>query len=93
MFTDKELQREKEKLEMEMSSLRSMNEDQRRHIEIRDQALNNAQGKVVKLEEEVSLIVFPDLDVLFFFFFIYHILFFFIIPNFIIQNINYKYIH
>lgn len=54
---------------MEMSSLRSMNEDQRRHIEIRDQALNNAQGKVVKLEEEVSLIVFPDLDVLFFFFF------------------------
>lgn len=51
---NKELQREKEKLEMEMSSLRSMNEDQRRHIEIRDQALNNAQGKVVKLEEELK---------------------------------------
>ncbi|KAM9324874.1 angiomotin [Gastrophryne carolinensis] len=51
---NKELQREKEKLEMEMTSLRSMNEDQRRHIEIRDQALNNAQGKVVKLEEELK---------------------------------------
>ncbi|KAM5146244.1 angiomotin isoform 2-T2 [Mantella aurantiaca] len=51
---NKELQREKEKLEMEMSSLRSMNEDQRRHIEIRDQALNNAQAKVVKLEEELK---------------------------------------
>lgn len=39
-----------------MNSLRSTNEDQRRHIEIRDQALNNAQAKVVKLEEEVKLI-------------------------------------
>lgn len=53
-LTDKETQREKEKLEMELSALRSTNEDQRRHIEIRDQALNNAQAKVVKLEEEVS---------------------------------------
>lgn len=52
---DKETQREKEKLEIEMNSLRSTNEDQRRHIEIRDQALNNAQAKVVKLEEEVHL--------------------------------------
>lgn len=51
---NKDLQREKEKLEMELSSLRSMNEDQRRHIEIRDQALNNAQAKVVKLEEELK---------------------------------------
>ncbi|XP_075040408.1 angiomotin [Mixophyes fleayi] len=51
---NKEIQREKEKLEMELSSLRSMNEDQRRHIEIRDQALNNAQAKVVKLEEELK---------------------------------------
>ena len=51
---DKETQREKEKLEMELSAQRSTNEDQRRHIEIRDQALNNAQAKVVKLEEEVS---------------------------------------
>lgn len=53
-LTDKETQREKEKLEMELSAQRSTNEDQRRHIEIRDQALNNAQAKVVKLEEEVS---------------------------------------
>ncbi|XP_069603214.1 angiomotin [Ranitomeya imitator] len=51
---NKDLQREKEKLEMELSSLRSMTEDQRRHIEIRDQALNNAQAKVVKLEEELK---------------------------------------
>uniref|UniRef100_A0A8C5MW99 Angiomotin n=1 Tax=Leptobrachium leishanense TaxID=445787 RepID=A0A8C5MW99_9ANUR len=51
---DKDLQREKEKLDMELASLRSTNEDQRRHIEIRDQALNNAQAKVVKLEEELK---------------------------------------
>ncbi|KAF0038725.1 hypothetical protein F2P81_009209 [Scophthalmus maximus] len=49
---NKETLREKEKLEMELNSLRSTTEDQRRHIEIRDQALNNAQAKVVKLEEE-----------------------------------------
>lgn len=54
-FSDKESQREKEKLDIELNSLRSTNEDQRRHIEIRDQALNNAQAKVVKLEEEVKL--------------------------------------
>jgi len=52
---DKEILREKEKLEMELNALRSTTDDQRRHIEIRDQALNNAQAKVVKLEEEVRL--------------------------------------
>lgn len=51
--SDKETLREKEKLEIELNALRSTTEDQRRHIEIRDQALNNAQAKVVKLEEEV----------------------------------------
>ncbi|KAM9451636.1 angiomotin isoform 2-T6 [Clarias gariepinus] len=51
---NKETQREKEKLEIELNALRSTNEDQRRHIEIRDQALNNAQAKVVKLEEELK---------------------------------------
>ncbi|XP_076606360.1 angiomotin isoform X1 [Chaetodon auriga] len=51
---NKETMREKEKLEMELSALRSTTEDQRRHIEIRDQALNNAQAKVVKLEEELK---------------------------------------
>lgn len=53
ILADKETQREKEKLEIELAAARSTNEDQRRHIEIRDQALNNAQAKVVKLEEEV----------------------------------------
>uniref|UniRef100_A0A3B4USD9 Angiomotin n=1 Tax=Seriola dumerili TaxID=41447 RepID=A0A3B4USD9_SERDU len=51
---NKETLREKEKLEMELTALRSTTEDQRRHIEIRDQALNNAQAKVVKLEEELK---------------------------------------
>lgn len=51
---NKESQREKEKLEAELATARSTNEDQRRHIEIRDQALNNAQAKVVKLEEELK---------------------------------------
>lgn len=41
---------------MELNALRSTADDQRRHIEIRDQALNNAQAKVVKLEEEVRKI-------------------------------------
>lgn len=50
---DKEHLKEKEKLEMELAAVRSANEDQRRHIEILDQALNNAQAKVIKLEEEV----------------------------------------
>ncbi|XP_004484894.1 angiomotin isoform X2 [Dasypus novemcinctus] len=51
---NKESQREKEKLEAELTTARSTNEDQRRHIEIRDQALSNAQAKVVKLEEELK---------------------------------------
>ncbi|XP_029028670.1 angiomotin isoform X2 [Betta splendens] len=51
---NKDTQREKEKLEIELNALRSTTEDQRRHIEIRDQALNNAQAKVVKLEEELK---------------------------------------
>uniref|UniRef100_A0A8B9FI38 Angiomotin like 1 n=1 Tax=Amazona collaria TaxID=241587 RepID=A0A8B9FI38_9PSIT len=49
----KEHLKEKEKLEMELAAVRSANEDQRRHIEILDQALNNAQAKVIKLEEEL----------------------------------------
>ncbi|TSN21198.1 Angiomotin-like protein 1 [Bagarius yarrelli] len=44
--------KEMERLETEAKSLRSANEDQRRHIEILEQALNNAQSKVVRLEEE-----------------------------------------
>lgn len=56
VHSDKEILREKEKLEMELNALRSTADDQRRHIEIRDQALNNAQAKVVKLEEEVGIL-------------------------------------
>lgn len=56
VLADKESQREKEKLEAELATARSTNEDQRRHIEIRDQALSNAQAKVVKLEEEVGVL-------------------------------------
>uniref|UniRef100_A0A8D2QNK9 Angiomotin like 1 n=1 Tax=Zosterops lateralis melanops TaxID=1220523 RepID=A0A8D2QNK9_ZOSLA len=52
-LSDKEHLKEKEKLEMELAAVRSANEDQRRHIEILDQALNNAQAKVMKLEEEL----------------------------------------
>ncbi|XP_067306157.1 angiomotin-like protein 1 [Pseudorasbora parva] len=43
-----------EKLEMEAANLRSAKEDQQRHIDILEQALNNAQRKVIKLEEELS---------------------------------------
>ncbi|XP_051963064.1 angiomotin-like protein 1 isoform X2 [Xyrauchen texanus] len=43
-----------EKFEIEAASLRSANEDQRRHIEILEQALNNAQSKAIRLEEELS---------------------------------------
>ncbi|XP_048838052.1 angiomotin-like protein 1 isoform X1 [Brienomyrus brachyistius] len=49
----RESAKEREKLEMEAASLRSANEDQRRHIEILEQALSNGQGRVVKLEEEL----------------------------------------
>ncbi|XP_034779554.2 angiomotin-like protein 1 isoform X2 [Acipenser ruthenus] len=45
--------KEKEKLEIEVAALHSANDNQRRHIQILDQALNNAQAKVVKLEEEL----------------------------------------
>ncbi|XP_029458230.1 angiomotin-like protein 1 isoform X2 [Rhinatrema bivittatum] len=50
---NKEHLKEREKLEMELAAARSASEDQRRHIEILDQALSNAQAKVVKLEEEL----------------------------------------
>uniref|UniRef100_A0A671LRZ0 Angiomotin-like protein 1 n=1 Tax=Sinocyclocheilus anshuiensis TaxID=1608454 RepID=A0A671LRZ0_9TELE len=50
----KESLKELEKLEIEAASLQSANEDQQRHIEILEQALNNAQSKVLKLGEELS---------------------------------------
>ncbi|XP_048454231.1 angiomotin-like protein 1 [Rhincodon typus] len=51
-ITQKHL-KEEEKLEMELATMRSANEDQRRRIEILDQALNSTQAKVVMLEEEL----------------------------------------
>lgn len=53
-FLDKEHLKEMESLERELAALRTTNEDQRRHIEILEQALSNAQAKVIKLEEEVT---------------------------------------
>ncbi|XP_075402586.1 angiomotin-like protein 1 isoform X2 [Tenrec ecaudatus] len=50
---NKEFLKEKEKLEMELVAMRTASEDHRRHIEILDQALGNAQAKVIKLEEEL----------------------------------------
>ncbi|XP_043547422.1 angiomotin-like protein 1 isoform X4 [Chiloscyllium plagiosum] len=49
----KEHLKEGEKLEMELATMRSANEDQQRRIEILDQALNNTQAKVVRLEQEL----------------------------------------
>ncbi|KAA0702256.1 Angiomotin-like protein 1 [Triplophysa tibetana] len=43
-----------EKLQIEAASLRSANEDQQHHIDILEQALDNAQSKVIRLEEELS---------------------------------------
>uniref|UniRef100_A0A8D2KXQ4 Angiomotin like 1 n=1 Tax=Varanus komodoensis TaxID=61221 RepID=A0A8D2KXQ4_VARKO len=45
--------KEKEKLEMDLTAMRLTSEEQRRHIEVLDQALNSAQAKVIKLEEEL----------------------------------------
>ncbi|XP_062948459.1 angiomotin-like protein 1 isoform X2 [Cynocephalus volans] len=50
---NKEFLKEKEKLEMELVAVRTASEDHRRHIEILDQALSNAQARVIKLEEEL----------------------------------------
>ncbi|XP_078246233.1 angiomotin-like protein 1 isoform X1 [Pogona vitticeps] len=50
---NKEYLKEKEKLEMDLAAMRLTNEEQRRHIEILDQALNSAQAKVIRLEEEL----------------------------------------
>uniref|UniRef100_A0A8C0X6V1 Angiomotin C-terminal domain-containing protein n=1 Tax=Castor canadensis TaxID=51338 RepID=A0A8C0X6V1_CASCN len=50
---NKEFLKEKEKLEIELAAVRTASEDHRRHIEILDQALSNAQARVIKLEEEL----------------------------------------
>lgn len=48
-----EHQQEKEKLEREVSLLRSANEDQRRRAELLEQALGSAQARAAKAEAEL----------------------------------------
>lgn len=51
--TDKELTAAKERQEIELAAQRATLQEQRTHIDILDTALTNAQGNVVRLEEEV----------------------------------------
>jgi hypothetical protein len=53
LFTDKELVAAKERQEIELAAQRATLQEQRTHIDILDTALTNAQGNVVRLEEEV----------------------------------------
>lgn len=52
-LADYEHQQEKEKLEREVSLLRSANEDQRRRAELLEQALGSAQARAAKAEAEL----------------------------------------
>ncbi|XP_075707607.1 angiomotin-like protein 1 isoform X1 [Rhinoderma darwinii] len=54
---NKEHLKEIEGLQRELAALRTTNEEQRRHIEFLDQALNNAQANIVKLKEEKQVYV------------------------------------
>lgn len=51
---DKELAAAKERQEIELAAQRATLQEQRTHIDILDTALTNAQGNVVRLEEEVK---------------------------------------
>jgi len=53
--TDKELVAAKERQEIELTAQRATLQEQRTHIDILDKALTNAQGNVVRLEEEVRI--------------------------------------
>lgn len=53
LFPDKELLSSKERLELEVTSLRNSLQEQQSKMDILDNALTNAQGNVVRLEEEV----------------------------------------
>lgn len=53
-FLDKELTAAKERQEIELAAQRATLQEQRTHIDILDTALTNAQGNVVRLEEEVN---------------------------------------
>lgn len=61
-MSDKELAAAKERQEIELAAQRATLQEQRTHIDILDTALTNAQGNVVRLEEEV---IFPFFDELF----------------------------
>lgn len=52
-LVDKELVAAKERQEIELAAQRATLQEQRTHIDILDTALTNAQGNVVRLEEEV----------------------------------------
>lgn len=56
-FLDKELVAAKERQEIELAAQRATLQEQRTHIDILDTALTNAQGNVVRLEEEVNQII------------------------------------
>lgn len=45
----------KERQEIELSAQRATLQEQRTHIDILEAALTNAQGNVVRLEEEVNI--------------------------------------
>lgn len=55
---DKELAAAKERQEIELAAQRATLQEQRTHIDILDTALTNAQGNVVRLEEEVIFYLF-----------------------------------
>lgn len=56
-FSDKELVAAKERQEIELLAQRATLQEQRTHIDILEAALTNAQGNVVRLEEEVSTVL------------------------------------
>lgn len=45
----------RDRLELEIASLRTSRQEQEAKMDILDNALTNAQGNVVRLEEEVSI--------------------------------------
>lgn len=57
LSADKELAASKERQEMELMAQRQTLNEQRTHIDILDSALTNAQTNVIKLEEEVSVLL------------------------------------
>lgn len=57
LFLDKELACTKERHEIEIAAQRATLQEQRTHIDILDTALTNAQSNVVRLEEEVMILL------------------------------------